>query len=1515
MRRLFVVVALLCIMLVMRNFQAKVDAPDNVITLAAIGFVLLAAFAAADMGTRLSLPRVTGFILAGLALGPSAANILSTEVVTEMRMFNTLALGLIATSAGLELDLKSLLPLFKTLGATTAVKLLLGVPLVGLTLFAATHLLDLGVASTEERAALAIVTGVLSIGTSPSIALAILTETKAKGRLSDLVLGAAVFKDLVVVICLAIGVAVGGVLLNPTANIDSSVLIHVASELGGSLMAGAALGAVLIAYIRFIQAEMLLFVAAMILVVAELCRVFHLELLLVFIAAGFVVRNFSEHEHDLMRPLELVSLPVFVVFFTIAGASIQVQNTWSILPAAFAVCLVRGGVYWLAASFGGAVGRETPAVRANAWAAYLPQAGVTLGLVGVAANKLPILASQITTTGMAIVALNLLVGPVALRLALARVGEIPDSLASPSKSRRQPLDTKAAAPQDLRGRVKKLPPELERCVTELQTSTLDRLQALLTSSMGPALEAVDPDEEPSLERRLSVVRAYRALAKNWYEAWLDELAQLPINVVADVSANELLPAKGDGWALRFRLWTRRVRWRLNAGSRARSVPVRLCARMTLEASVAKVASQFYESALERHFTSPSARPATIPDAWARELDEGLQNLRRLLAQANTPRMARTALRFSEVEQTIRQALAPLDEARDEFYAARASAIWGSDLARRQLEVLSAEVNAAFVEHLERPAQLLLSKLSPAFATLAAKLAAPPAPRDPRTDPIGELAAWREDVNETRRRGFDEFTRALRASVTVRELGAAFRSGVERLPTELRCFQVPANGDRRHGMIRRLNVREIAEVHLIKRLVPTLDLSARALSNTFAHVSRKVRDILEPALAQLEHEANQASPGPYRPNRSGATIERLAELERRLTRELGDELTHQRLMLRSTLSALERDLATVQLTSETPSHRLRQWLSQVNRRVQPWLDRYSREAAREGADARTTRLALRQLRDPSLPESVVSWLSQQPVRDERIYSLQPGILERILEEEATWRDGQRAAVLVRGEIGSGKTSLLNICELELRSPRIIRLDGEGPEQARSLRETLGNVLGTPSTLTAVAFALNLQRPVILVDNLPVWLMRAEDPFAELQDLLRLITQTANGFWIVTADPLLIERFSPVVQVQTAFTTVVAIPQTTRKDLELMISARVARANQQLAFKHTPLGRALRRFGLPGDGIIYYWMLGRAARGNPGRGLSLCLESAVATERSVMLDVQRIAPSVRRLRQALSSSQLVALSVLLQVGPMSPAAVASHVGRNLEMVELDLAFLHDAGLLRAENQTYEVARDLRWVVIEELERLGAFGATSRTVAEEKLRRHLGRTLATTTVVAICIYFVVRSTTNLAWPHWALILGTMSLFLLPVIQNASAGVVMRALRSVRLGDTLSFNGTSASVRGLGLTHVRLTTPQGSVVLLPNRTIFSQRLTIQRSAGAGTLIRARVDVPMAQRRALVQWAYLCPYRVPYSPVIVDMTPSGSTVELHTWHDHAADVVEDFLKLKVGSQPHDRAAGNAMSK
>jgi hypothetical protein len=110
-----VVVALLALMIGIKALQAGGGSgAHDPLTLAAIGFVLLAAFAIAEIGVRFGLPRVTGYILGGALLGPSVTNILSSRVVGEMRMFNTLALGLIAVGAGLELDFRQLVKVAHT---------------------------------------------------------------------------------------------------------------------------------------------------------------------------------------------------------------------------------------------------------------------------------------------------------------------------------------------------------------------------------------------------------------------------------------------------------------------------------------------------------------------------------------------------------------------------------------------------------------------------------------------------------------------------------------------------------------------------------------------------------------------------------------------------------------------------------------------------------------------------------------------------------------------------------------------------------------------------------------------------------------------------------------------------------------------------------------------------------------------------------------------------------------------------------------------------------------------------------------------------------------------------------------------------------------------------------------------------------------------------------------------------------------------------------------------------------
>ena len=77
----------------------------------------------------------------------------------------------------------------------------------------------------------------LSIGTSPSISLAIISESRAKGRLSDLVLGAAVVKDVVVVVCLAIAVAIAQALTSG-GELGADVLVHESKKLGATILAG-----------------------------------------------------------------------------------------------------------------------------------------------------------------------------------------------------------------------------------------------------------------------------------------------------------------------------------------------------------------------------------------------------------------------------------------------------------------------------------------------------------------------------------------------------------------------------------------------------------------------------------------------------------------------------------------------------------------------------------------------------------------------------------------------------------------------------------------------------------------------------------------------------------------------------------------------------------------------------------------------------------------------------------------------------------------------------------------------------------------------------------------------------------------------------------------------------------------------------------------------------------------------------------------------------------------------------
>lgn len=426
MRRILVLAGLLGLMFVLHMLRIEPESSvSDPLTLAAIGFVVLAAFTVGELASVLRLPRITGYILGGIVLGPQLSNVLSAQIVQDMTVFNKLALGLIALSAGLELDVGAVRRVWKTLAATIALKIPLLVLFVGATFYAVERFYPLiGLRSDLQIIALGLILATLGIGTSPAIALAIINESKAKGRLTDITLAISVVKDLVVVLILALVLTALKVLLDPQAHFGSAALLAVGHEISLSLLVGAALGGLLILYLRFVGREMLIVVVATVLLFAEAAQAFHLELLLLFIAAGFVVRNFSRFEHALLTPLNKVALPVFVVFFTTAGAGVDLIGTLRILPLALALVTGRMIAFAIAARIGAKLGAESSEIGRHGWKAYISQAGVTLGLVIIAAEAFPDLADAIRQTGMAVVALNLLIGPILLGGALRKVREV-----------------------------------------------------------------------------------------------------------------------------------------------------------------------------------------------------------------------------------------------------------------------------------------------------------------------------------------------------------------------------------------------------------------------------------------------------------------------------------------------------------------------------------------------------------------------------------------------------------------------------------------------------------------------------------------------------------------------------------------------------------------------------------------------------------------------------------------------------------------------------------------------------------------------------------------------------------------------------------------------------------------------------------------------------------------------------------------------------------------------------------
>ncbi len=1351
MRRAVVLLLLLGLMFGVSLLKAEASGSVDPLTLAAIGFVVLASFSAAELGSRLGLPRVTGYILSGLVLGPSLLNILSRTVVQEMQMFNTLALGLIATAAGLELDLKQIVRVGRTLLATVGIKVVLCLLIVGGATVTMFNIFGMPIADVDGAGwALALVFGALAIGTSPAIVLAVLRDGGASGRLSDLILGAAVLKDVVVVVVLAVALAVAAAIIGG-GGFDVQVLTHVGRELGASTVAGVILGVLLIAYMRFVRSEMLLFVSAMVLVVGELSRALHLELLLVFIAAGFVVRNFSRHEHALSKPMEMVSLPVFVVFFTIVGAGIDVAGTLAILPLALVLFAARVGAFWGAARLGGRIGGESDVIVSRAFLGYLPQAGVTLGLIGLAAARLPELAEAITSAGMAVVAINLLIGPVALKSSLRSAGELADE--SPSQeAKAPPADEVSVASMPALSVAHEPSPsgsladeivglmhddglgeELRQLAIDLEaiaaTTVAEHFVPRLEAFKRATISALEGEEghtlhqwsvAPHADHLVGHARRCRQLS----ETIRGRLRELSEHRQVTLGEWDLQRQPEDSLVTRCRRGWQRLRRRLGRPLRPRRVALRLAARTALEPHLAQLCLDLtagsarslgainqtmmvhaagrleIEQTRERviaHLTAAKRhREADIRHALA----QGLVATAELWRRHGGPSMPTAELRYSNVQPAVRANLVRLDEQAELWRGGLAASQRCVQMVANLLE-LQRLVTEAIERHVTAPAMAALQGAQELVGELREALAA--------GNDLSDHLAERDHP------ALEALLYGLRASASIHAVAVQMRHALQDTPEE--CVALHAStpisaADRPEELLTwTVNLRQAATESLLHDMLPTLDARLDATARTLALAGPRVREAMDVARHALnlgqdgDDETPDAAEVSAALGRADRLLERLhGELQegsKTVTREFALLATQTFERLQAIPVGGHDELATGELGASLGAQALawlggrfaplRALVERVSSRLLALLRRLrgSRLGAEWQVRASSRPLDAIVLRGHAeawthvagLPEAYRRLFTPRPVREHRLFTARRDTLDTLLLAEREWAAGQGNPTLLVGQQGSGRTSLLNMCELELKVTRLLRLDPADGRRRGGLEPALALELNCRHTVGAITKALRSAPTAVLVDDLERWLSLDSDLVVGLNRFLRLVRRTRGAvLWIVVTTHGSLRLLDTVAPVSAAFPRVVDLPPLDHVQLRRSIEARHRLSGRDLVYPGGGLTRLLGRLTGADDATLFFRLLARSSSGNLTR-------AAVVWMRALNIDGDEVVrPSLQRVLSlglpsftSLDPAQVALLLCALRFGGASTRQLQHLLGVSQDDLNQHAGFLRASGLL--------------------------------------------------------------------------------------------------------------------------------------------------------------------------------------------------------------------------------------------
>lgn len=361
------------------------------------------------------LPNVSGYIIGGLLIGPSFINLIKSGEAANFNVVNEIALAAIAFSIGSEFLLKDIIETGWEVLVITVAEVLGAVGLV----FIVTYFIF------NQSFEFSLVIASMSAATAPAGILMVIRELKAQGPLVRTILSVAAIDD-------ALGIMVFGVSLSIAKLVSGvgnfsifQIIFAPLFEIVASLILGGLLGFGLsyLAPKTRGRDELLSLILGFILIGSGAANFIGGSPLLTCMMIGAMVINLMQNSKRVFNLITEFTPPIYLLFFTLAGASLDISVLSKVGLLGIGYILARAGGKIIGATIGAKYVEAEEKVTKYIGMSLLTQGGISIGLSMIVARELPQFSEEIITVILFSVLIYEIAGPILAKLAIQKAGE------------------------------------------------------------------------------------------------------------------------------------------------------------------------------------------------------------------------------------------------------------------------------------------------------------------------------------------------------------------------------------------------------------------------------------------------------------------------------------------------------------------------------------------------------------------------------------------------------------------------------------------------------------------------------------------------------------------------------------------------------------------------------------------------------------------------------------------------------------------------------------------------------------------------------------------------------------------------------------------------------------------------------------------------------------------------------------------------------------------------------------